>query len=99
MAIIPPLGGVLNAPSTKKLLVLDVNGLLADIVPVRHVPYNLKADIIVSGKAGRVGQLFILPFSFSFLLEIILTGLYLLCQFLEGLFLTSFCNSALRDSM
>ncbi|OIT07731.1 PREDICTED: uncharacterized protein LOC109223928 isoform X1 [Nicotiana attenuata] len=51
MAVIPPLGGVLNAPSSKKLLVLDVNGLLADIVPVRHVPYNLKADIIVSGKA------------------------------------------------
>ncbi|XP_059299848.1 uncharacterized protein LOC132052361 isoform X1 [Lycium ferocissimum] len=51
VGIIPPLGRALNAHSSKKLLVLDVNGLLADIVPLRYVPYSLEASIIVSGKA------------------------------------------------
>ncbi|KAJ8563180.1 hypothetical protein K7X08_031632 [Anisodus acutangulus] len=51
VGIIPPLGRELNARSGKKLLVLDVNGLLADIVPLRYVPYSLEANIIVSGKA------------------------------------------------
>ncbi|KAH0664319.1 hypothetical protein KY284_029250 [Solanum tuberosum] len=72
VGMILPLGRALNARSSKKLLVLDVNGLLADIVPLRYVPYSLEANIIVSGKAGG---------------------------FSKGLFMTIFCNSALRDSM
>ncbi|CAN4100370.1 unnamed protein product [Withania somnifera] len=51
VGIIPPLGRVLNARSSRKLLVLDVNGLLADIVPLKCVPYSLETNIIVSGKA------------------------------------------------
>ncbi|KAK4719397.1 hypothetical protein R3W88_017735 [Solanum pinnatisectum] len=51
VGMILPLGRALNARSSKKLLVLDVNGLLADIVPLRYVPYSLEANIIVSGKA------------------------------------------------
>ncbi|MCD7452396.1 hypothetical protein HAX54_016384 [Datura stramonium] len=51
VGIIPPLGRALKASSSKKLLVLDMNGLLADIVPLGYVPYNLEANIIVSGKA------------------------------------------------
>lgn len=51
VGIIPPLGRVVNARSSKKLLVLDVNGLLADIVPLKCVPYSLETNIIVSGKA------------------------------------------------
>ncbi|KAK9267028.1 hypothetical protein L1049_025297 [Liquidambar formosana] len=37
--------------SRKKLLILDVNGLLADIVP--YVPDGYKPDITISKKAGR----------------------------------------------
>lgn len=48
---IPPLRRALNVCSNKKLLVLDLNGLLADIVPLQHVPYGFKMDAIVSGKA------------------------------------------------
>ncbi|KAJ8560572.1 hypothetical protein K7X08_022432 [Anisodus acutangulus] len=51
VGIIHPLGRALNARSSKKLLVLDVNGLLADIVPLRYVPYSLEVNIIISGKA------------------------------------------------
>ncbi|KAI6683234.1 hypothetical protein NL676_029147 [Syzygium grande] len=36
-------------PSKKKLLILDLNGLLADIIP--HVGYGCKPDLIVSRKA------------------------------------------------
>ncbi|KAL3343096.1 hypothetical protein AABB24_026916 [Solanum stoloniferum] len=48
---VPPLRRALNGRSNKKLLVLDLNGLLADIVPLQHVPRGFKVDIIVSGKA------------------------------------------------
>ncbi|KAF3643651.1 putative protein SPIRAL1-like 1-like isoform 1 [Capsicum annuum] len=48
---VPPLTRALNGRSNKKLLVLDLNGLLADIVPLQHVPYGFKVDAIVSGKA------------------------------------------------
>ncbi|PHU23959.1 hypothetical protein BC332_09066 [Capsicum chinense] len=48
---VPPLRRALNGRSNKKLLVLDLNGLLADIVPLQHVPYGFKVDAIVSGKA------------------------------------------------
>lgn len=66
VGMIPPLGRALNARSSKKLLVLDVNGLLADIVPLRYVPYSLEANIIVSGKAGGVGQTLYFTFRFYF---------------------------------
>ncbi|MCE3050081.1 hypothetical protein HAX54_046441 [Datura stramonium] len=48
---IPPLRRALNGRSNKKLLVLDLNGLLADIFPLQYVPYGFKVDTIVSGKA------------------------------------------------
>ncbi|KAK4350359.1 hypothetical protein RND71_029672 [Anisodus tanguticus] len=48
---VPPLSRTLNRRSNKKLLVLDLNGLLADIVPLQHVLYGFKVDTIVSGKA------------------------------------------------
>ncbi|XP_060204940.1 uncharacterized protein LOC132632849 [Lycium barbarum] len=48
---VPPLSRALNGRSNKKLLVLDLNGLLADIVPLQHVLYGFKVDTIVSGKA------------------------------------------------
>jgi hypothetical protein len=41
--------------SKKKLLILDVNGLLVDIVP--YVPNGYKADIILSKKAGETRHL------------------------------------------
>lgn len=53
---VPPLRRALNGGSNKKLLVLDLNGLLADIVPLQHVPYGFKLDTIVPGKAGRIVQ-------------------------------------------
>lgn len=52
---VPPLRRALNGHSNKKLLVLDLNGLLADIVPLQLVPRGFKVDIIVSGKAGGSG--------------------------------------------
>ncbi|KAM3307929.1 putative protein isoform X1 [Capsicum chacoense] len=51
VGVIPPLGRAFNTPSSKKLLVLDINGLLLDILPLYYVPYRLKPDIIISGKA------------------------------------------------
>ncbi|XP_055827435.1 uncharacterized protein LOC129895710 [Solanum dulcamara] len=58
----PPLRRALNGRSNKKLLVLDLNGLLADIVPLQHVPYGFKVDTIVPGKA-----VFKRPFNDDFL--------------------------------
>ncbi|KAJ8553728.1 hypothetical protein K7X08_024406 [Anisodus acutangulus] len=48
---VPPLSRTLNRRSNKKLLVLDLNGLLADIVPLQHVLHGFKVDTVVSGKA------------------------------------------------
>ncbi|XP_047263840.1 uncharacterized protein LOC107860842 [Capsicum annuum] len=50
---IPPSGRALNGSSNKKLLVLDLNRLLADIVPLQHVPYGLKVDAIILGERRR----------------------------------------------
>lgn len=51
VAAVPPLRRAVNGHSNKKLLVLDLNGLLADIVLLQNVPYDFKVDTIVSGKA------------------------------------------------
>ncbi|PHU13564.1 hypothetical protein BC332_14769 [Capsicum chinense] len=42
VGVIPPLGRAFNTRSSKKLLVLDMNGLLVDILPLYYVPYRLK---------------------------------------------------------
>lgn len=36
----------------RKLLVLDINGLLADVVSISYVPDDYKADIVIGMKAG-----------------------------------------------
>lgn len=45
-----PLENTITSQSKKKLLVLDVNGLLADIV--EHVPFGYEPDAYISKKSG-----------------------------------------------
>lgn len=52
-----PLGRSITCHSKKKLLVLDLNGLLADFVP--SVPEGYTPHEKISGKAGHYHQYFV----------------------------------------
>lgn len=83
--------------SRKKLLILDVNGLLLDIVP--YAPSGYISDAIISMKPGETRHLNIgLEFGIQQLNSNLIVSLCLLSlQFLRGLFVMVFYSSVLTD--
>ncbi|GER46004.1 haloacid dehalogenase-like hydrolase superfamily protein [Striga asiatica] len=77
----------------KKLLVLDVNGLLVDISP--YVPYDYDPDDIILRKAGEEKN-YNVKYANNFFPAIFLTSFLISDQFLRGPTVTIFSNSALR---